>query len=237
MAVLAGFRWLQRDAAEGGDGADAPDEPQQQQQQRRIIVRGFGVVPAVGRKRALPADVRRRGGGHMRIARDSKELKHEQREHQDDSTDYIKLCSAWDQEFGLRQGDRIHTPGQYREPNFQGNTWSHDGLLKAGWQEVGGHGRHSVDTAGVGETSQGLPALVMLASATHDLMQQSVKDFLDTVADNGSLHISRNFDPTPLVLGFGRFQSELQPHARYVVPDDEKDGRFKSVEWDEYHKL
>jgi hypothetical protein len=60
-----------------------------------------------------------------------------------------------------------------------------------------------------------------VASAIEDIQQHLLDEVFVKLrsARSGALVISRHFDPTPVRVRFGRLQSELEPHARYLVPD------------------
>ena len=149
--------------------------------------------------------------------RNSKLVRQAERSHAEEHDGFVALSTAWNCHLGLRQGDRVHTAGQYRENNFQPNTWSHDGLVACGWNEVGqGYSRHAHGEAGVGESRRCLDALGTLASCVNEVISQAVASFLDEIPDGGTVHINRHFDPTPLILSFGRFQEDLQFSALYL---------------------
>ena len=48
------------------------------------------------------------------------------------------------------------------------------------------------------------------------------------------MHIEKHYDATSLMLGFGSLLEELQPNARYLIPDENIPGRFKAVLWGEF---
>lgn len=116
-------------------------------------------------------------------------------------------------------------------------TWTHEGLVKVGWREVGRHGRTTIgDAAGVGETRRGIDAVAILASTVDIMTQRSLSQFVDDLPQNGHLHINRHFDATPLIMGFGLLEPTLRPSARYCVKD-ESTAKWTTVPWSEYHKI
>ena len=135
---------------------------------------GEAVPRAMGIRR-LPEGVSRRSAAHMHIMRQAKRLRSSENvQHQSEQT-LVNLGHAWNQEMGLRHGDRVGQPLEAHHPN----AWSHDGLVNVGWNEVGGHGLHGLfGNNGVGESRRCIDALMVLASCTIVITSNCVEEFL-----------------------------------------------------------
>lgn len=221
-------------------GRDNGVDPGEQPAEQAPAIEGcFEQLPVLARdspvKRRLPQGVGRRTHGHCYIMRQAKEAKRRKLSHARETAGLNNLADAWNSEVGLRQGDRVHVDGQHRELGFQGGTWSHDGLCKLAWKQVGGYGRCVRGRAGVGESRRGLDAIAIMAAAFQILTERRLQAFLDSL-DSESLHLSRHFDATPVLLGYGSLQAELQSFARYLVPDESDPRKNKSVDWETFKK-
>ena len=80
--------------------------------------------------RKLPTGVLVRSSAHTFIMREAKRLRKLESTHQGLRNSLNHLGNAWNEEMGLRHGDRVQHVGENWEPNFHPNTWSHDGLVK-----------------------------------------------------------------------------------------------------------
>ncbi len=87
------------------------------------------------------------------------------------------------------------------------------------------------------ETRRHLDALCSTARAAQICYESSLASWLADIPSGSSLHINRHYDATPLRCQFGLLQDSLFEHARYLIPDGERPGKFKSVAWDEYHAI
>lgn len=223
-------------AAVGLVGQSADDAPPQAADAGDGLAAGFGALQdAAGRgarKRTLPEGVERRSHAHMALARQAKAMRAMEKATESSRSDLHALGAAWNAELGLRQGDRVALDGVAE--GAQPTTWTHSGLMQVGWREVGDRGRHHRGPGGVGETRRHADALVCLASACQKASSDALQRWLADLPEGATLHVVRQFDPTPLLLKFGRFCGEMQPWARYLVPDPECEGKLKSVDWDTY---
>ena len=166
----------------------------------------------------------------MRAAKRARKADAERRR---DATAARSLASAWNGEVGLRHADTVSLTDPPAEPWRHGNTWTHGGTLKAGWREVGrAHAHHVAGEAGIGETRSHGQALVCLAGALQTAQHARFNAWLGQLPPDAPLHICRHYDPTQLLLSFGRFQSHLQEHARYLVKDHT--GKYMSVSWGQF---
>lgn len=185
----------------------------------------------------LPPGTEYRSSGHMRILRDAKASKDIASENAQLARDHNALGQAWNKELGLRVGDLV-TAGEDQECRDP-NMWSHSGLLRTGWKEVGNKAPHfsSGGATGVNETRRSLDALGSLAAAVLIASEKSLEAWIAKRPNGSVLHVSRIHDPTPLILSFGALEGELQPHARFLVPDADRPGQCKAVPWDAYSKM
>ena len=198
---------------------------------------GFDALPLrCTRKRSqqqLPSGVAHRSAGHMELIRKERKLMSKDRQHETDMKGAEALGEAWDREVGLRAGDRAAI-GQQEPAAQQPNQWTPLGMMQAGFREVANKHSHGAGAAGVGETRNGLKALISLASIARRACVNKFHEWLHRLPGK-VMHVERHHDPTQLKLNFGPLQQELQASGRYAIPDDSQPGRYKIVGWKEYH--
>lgn len=103
------------------------------------VVAGFAALPArVARAAgdALPGGVAHRSGGHALLMRSAKRLKCEIEGRFSDGRGFDALGRAWNSELGLRVGDRVAVDCVGPRPALDNpKTWTHEGLVAAGWKD------------------------------------------------------------------------------------------------------
>eukprot|EP00971_Amphidinium_carterae_P022040 434739-Amphidinium_carterae.2 len=100
----------------------------------------------------------------LRLVKQNKNLKRKQQCLQGD--DAGALEQAWNQEFGLREGDRAC--GSASSAGRHPNTWNLIGLLNTAWKEIGGTRAavaKTLGSLGVGRTRRAVQALLLTAVA------------------------------------------------------------------------
>lgn len=235
--IAAGFALLRGpaaddEAAQAADPALAGDH----------ICDGFDALNKRRRRRGaqglLPAGVGHRSHGHTHLMRKEIELRVERNKNEKKESGRLALGGVWNECHGLRIGDcaeveAIDGTGKILHPN----TWTHVGLLKIGWGALGNHVVPSRGANCIGETHRQADGLLCLARAIQKCSGDRWSGWLSGIPANQAVHVERHYDPTQLFLRFGRLQQVLQPSARYLVPDDARPGRFRSVPWDEYRAM
>ncbi len=94
----------------------------------------------------LPPDVAYHSHGHARLMRDGKRIKQVIDARANDIPKLAATSGAWNDAFGLRQGDRIAHEAE--PPMRHAKQWTVPGLMRKGWKEVGGAGHHHRGRAG-----------------------------------------------------------------------------------------
>ena len=182
----------------------------------------------------LPRGVAWRSPGHTLIMRMSKQIRVKEKAASEVASGIEALQGAWNAKVGLRLGDQVAVgpSGKW----VHGNTWSHTGLLRVAWAQVGQHPPPAPrGKGGVGETRRSADSLLSLAGALQLAVRGKLESWLSSLAGEG-LHIERHHDATQLRLRFGGLQERLCPQARYTVPDLERPGRYKLVPWSEFRR-
>lgn len=244
FALLAGG-----DAERGDDDVEVPppaappvEPPPALPDLREGFLQLLAARPGRHSGNLLPKGVAHRSGAHALLMRAAKERHVAERRLQQATSSATALAKAWDGEHGLRLGDNIELDVRSdRGLNIVGgeqpNQWTHHGLLKVAWKEVGrAYSVHGRGTSGVGATRAHGDALLMLASSLTIAERAALNAWLGRLDPAGALHISRHYDPTQFMLKFGKYHEALQPFARFLVPDLARPGRYKSVAWTEFSK-
>ena len=108
--------------------------------------------------------------------------------------------------------------------------------MKAGWMEIGHRVKRSQDSNGVGENHRSMDALVCFARLVESALDDGVKEWIDGIPDGGSMHMNRAYDSTKRRLALGRFEDVARPNAMYVIPDPDREGKWKAVGWAKFHE-
>ena len=143
---------------------------------------------------------------------------------------YTALRQAWNALHGLRAGDRIAISNNERKQcegvPVHSNRWDIDGLLRLAFKSVG---KDSTVRVGVGGTTHSAAAIASVAGIATSAQTQRMQAALSSLGPGAGLVITRHYDTTPMRLRFGSFYSTLAPHARYLVPDPMRAGKWKAV--------
>ena len=165
----------------------------------------------------LPSGIAHRSAGHaawMRLRRREKRAS--------SVADGVRaLAGAWDHAHGLRVGDQVNlTPGKRRR-RLHPNTWTHRGVLRIAWRQVGRRYSLAKGKQPVGKSRRTLDCLVLLSSVAMRLAREQLQQWLQHLPCKNTLHIERHHDATPLLLTYGRFQGHVYPSAHYLhrTPD------------------
>ena len=197
---------------------------------------GLAERGARGRQQLLPAGTAYRSAGHARLMRDTKDIK-TARQLQDQETASVQAVrQAWNQELGLRVGDQLCF-GNDESLTSHPNTWTHPGLLKVGWKQLGKRASGHRCAAGLGETRRGGDALLCVAAACDKASRQVFLDWLAAIPAGQPLHVEKHYDATSLMLRFGGLEDALHPVAKYLIPHEQLEGRYRAVSLADFRKV
>jgi len=73
--------------------------------------------------------------------------------------------------------------------------------------------------------------VVCLSRAAEVAFSGRLQEWLNRIPQNGTLFIGRHHDPTPGRMSFGLLQGVLEDAASYLIPDPDRPGMMKKVDW------
>ena len=169
---------------------------------------------------------------------------------------YGRLAGAWNEQVGLRHGDRVDATGAVPRKKRKGgrpgtegkgepvhpNTWTLSGTLHVAFAGIGKRVRMFGREAGnVGEVTGGrqLLATTTVASVFMHGLRAAISEWvqqLRVAPGRSCLFIGSHYDSTPIKLSFSALQEQLMDVARYLHLDRET-GKWKALPYEKYRGM